>query len=191
MLRQLISRIRRNHGLEHATIHLLREKHQGFSAQGNSNARVFYLNLYGDIPHNAVTEAVVEAHRRMKGGEHHLAVHPDCGTVLFTTAMMATLSGQAVLLAEQWRQGEEGSSAETVLDSLPKAILATIVALIISRPIGLYLQKNYTVEGDLQELQLVKVRKIRPNLISHLFHVLLTAGKKSLPIHAYFVETAG
>ncbi|MCA9975081.1 MAG: hypothetical protein KC413_05000, partial [Anaerolineales bacterium] len=95
MIDQLISRVRRNHGLEHATIHMLSEKHTQFSAQGNSDHRGFNLNVYGSLSEEDVTAAVQEAYRRLKAGQHHLAVHPNCGTVLLTTATLATLAAQA------------------------------------------------------------------------------------------------
>src|SRR5687768_3498421 len=79
MLPEIISRTRRNHGLEHATIHVLSEKHKHFSAQGNSTPQGFFLNIYGDIPEKDVVAAVEEAYTRMKNGEHELAVHPNCG----------------------------------------------------------------------------------------------------------------
>src|SRR5262245_49956230 len=104
MLSQTISRIRRNHGLEHATIHVLSEKHTNFSAQGHSGHRGFHLNIYGNISEEAITNAVEEAYRRMKNGESHLAVHPNCGTVLLTTATLATLAAQLAFGMEQRRQ---------------------------------------------------------------------------------------
>src|SRR5690554_61768 len=97
MLNSPIARIRRNHGLEHATIHVLSESHKRFSAQGNSDHRGFHLNIYGDVSEEDVRAAVGEAHRRLKAGEHNLAVHPNCGTVLVTTAALATLAAQTML----------------------------------------------------------------------------------------------
>ena len=96
MLQTIISRVRRNHGLEHATIHVLSENHTGFSAQGNSDHRGFSLNVYGDLSEEQVEAAVYEAQRRLRAGQHGLALHPNCGTVLVTTATMATLAGQTV-----------------------------------------------------------------------------------------------
>ncbi|MGB1250346.1 MAG: DUF6391 domain-containing protein [Candidatus Promineifilaceae bacterium] len=188
MIKQFISRVRRNHGLEHASIHVLSEKHEGFSAQGNSNHRGFYLNIYGEIPEADITAAVEEAFTRMKGGEHGLAVHPNCGTVLLTTATMTTLAAQAAFAVEQFRQSDDKSDVEIILGGLPMAVLASAVALILSRPAGISLQKNYTVEGDLQEMQLVRVKKIQPNITTRLFKLLL-AGGQPLNSTSYFVET--
>ncbi|MEZ4593566.1 MAG: DUF6391 domain-containing protein [Chloroflexota bacterium] len=134
MLTQLISRVRRNHGLEHATIHVLSEKHKNFSAQGNSNHKGFSLNIYGDISEDDVAAAVEEAFNRMKKGEHHLAVHPNCGTVLLTTATMATVAAQASFAIEQRRQKQQAMNLTVLLGALPSAILAVVVSLIISRP---------------------------------------------------------
>ncbi|MBP7997999.1 MAG: hypothetical protein KA314_02680 [Chloroflexi bacterium] len=190
MLNEIISRTRRNHGLEHATIHVLTEKHNHFSAQGNSTHRGFYLNIYGDLPEGAVESAVHEAHRRMKNGEHELAVHPNCGTVLLTTATMAALSAQAVFGFEQFRQKKNSWSPSVVFNALPTAILAVVVSLILSRPLGIYLQANYTTDGHLGDLEIERIQKIRPSLVTRLFQMLLTLGRPVKAI-AYRIDTAG
>ncbi len=188
MIGRIISRIRRNHGLEHATIHVLSEKHQGFSAQGNSNHNGFYLNIFGSVTEEDVTNAVEEAFTRMKGGEHSLAVHPNCGTVLLTTATMTTLAAQAAFAVEQFRQRSDRTDAQVIAGGFPSAILATVIALILARPAGLHIQENYTVEGDLKEMQLVRVKPIKPNVTAQFFKMLL-AGGKPLDSRSYFVET--
>ena len=71
MSADIISRIRRNHGLEHATIHVLSQKFKNFSAQGHSNHTGFFLNIYGEVPESAVQDAVVEAHQRYLPSAHH------------------------------------------------------------------------------------------------------------------------
>ncbi len=217
----IVNRIRRNHGLEHATIHVLSEGHKRFSAQGNSDHRGFHLNIYGDVTEEEVAKAVAEAHRRLRAGERHLAVHPNCGTVLVTTAMLATLAAQAVFTFEQWRaektpsqglvpspsggglgRGSDvpspsggglgrGSSALTLLNSLPSATLAVVAALIVGRPLGITLQERYTVDGDIRDLEVASIRPVRLSPVTRLFQLLLTAGNRALPPHAYFVRTVG
>jgi hypothetical protein len=191
MLKYIISRIRRNHGLEHATIHMLSEKHSGFSAQGNSDHRGFHLNIYGNIKEGDVKDAVNEAYKRMKAGQHHLAVHPNCGTVLLTTATMATLAAQASLGFEQKRQHSKKMNLSVLMNGLPTAVLAVIVALIISKPVGVYLQAQYTTEGDLGDMTIKSIRKIAPSPITRLFQLLLTGGNKQLEATAYKIETIG
>ena len=206
MIESTINRIRRNHGLEHATIHVLSEGHKRFSAQGNSDHRGFHLNIYGDVTEEEVAAAVAEAHRRLRAGERHLAVHPNCGTVLVTTAMLATLAAQAVFTFEQWRAektpsaraGDQvpspsgaGASALTLLNALPSATLAVVGALIVGRPLGITLQERYTVDGDIRDLEVASIRPVALSPVTRLFQLLLTAGNRALPPHAYFVRTVG
>jgi hypothetical protein len=192
MPNSILNRIRRNHGLEHATIHMLSEQHKSFSAQGNSDHRGFHLNIYGNVTEAEVVAAVEEAHRRLTDGEHQLAVHPNCGTVLVTTAALATLAAQAVFAFDHWRYPrEKGMGALGFLNAMPGAIVAVVGALIVGRPLGVQLQARYTVDGNLGDLQVLSVRPVSPSLITRLFHLLLTGGNRSLPPHAYFVRTTG
>ena len=191
MLAQTISRIRRNHGLEHATIHVLSGKHKNFSAQGNSDHLGFRLNIYGPLSEADVTAAVQEAFRRMKGGEHHLAVHPNCGTALLTTATMTTLAAQGTFSLEQKRQKRDGLDIPSWLNALPTAILAAVVAMIVSRPFGLYLQRRFTTEGDLGEMEIVSIRQTPPSPITRLFQLLLTGGNPNLQATSYRIQTKG
>jgi hypothetical protein len=187
----LVNRIRRNHGLEHATIHVLSEKHKRFSAQGNSDHRGFHLNIYGDVGEDDVAAAVAEAHRRLRGGERQLAVHPNCGTVLVTTATLAAIAAQAVFTFEAWRDGGRSRRGLDGLSALPNAILAVVLALIVGRPLGITLQERYTVDGDIGDLEVTSVRPVAPSLVTRLFHLLLTANNRDLPPKAYFVRTSG
>lgn len=190
MIKNIISRIQRNHGLEHATIHVLSEKHDGFSAQGNSNHRGFYLNIYSNkLTYEDVVEAVNEAFNRMKGGEHSLAVHPNCGTVLLTTATMTTVAAQAAFAIEGARQGKERTDQSVFVGGFSSAILASVIALIASRPLGIHLQEKYTTDGDLRDMQLVQVKQIKGSIVTSFFKTLLTGGSNKLGSQSYFVET--
>lgn len=188
MLTTIISRIRRNHGLEHASIHVLSEKHHNFSAQGHSNHTGFSLNIYGDVSEQEVTAAVEEAYRRMKNGEHELAIHPNCGTALLTSAAMAAIAAQATFALEQRRQQQSRFNLTMLFNALPGAILATAVALILSRPLGLYFQAQFTVEGDLGDMKLVSIEEVRPSPVTRFFQLLLTPGK-NLEARSYKVKT--
>lgn len=173
MLQNLISRTRRNHGLEHATIHVLSQKTSGFSAQGNSTPNGFFLNIYGDVSEDEVRNAVEEAYTRMKNGEEDLAVHPNCGTVLLTTATLSALAAQASFSLEQRRQRSGKMNASVLFGALPTAVLAVTVMLIISRPLGMAFQEKFTTDGNLGDLKIKSIKKITPNPITRLFQVLL------------------
>lgn len=190
MLADLISRVQRNHGLEHATINVLSEKHKKFSAQGNSTHRGFNLNIYGDLLEQDVVSAVEEAYSRLRNGEKDLALHPNCGTVLLTTATMAALAAQATLSLEQRRQKRSILDLSVLFGALPAAVLAVTVALIASRPIGMTLQASYTVDGDPGDLRVVSIRKISPSPITRLFQLLLGQANNE-HVNAYRIETVG
>ena len=192
MATNMINRIRRNHGLEHATIHILSERHKRFSAQGNSDHRGFHLNIYGDVTEDEVRAAVAEAHRRLKAGDHHLAVHPNCGTVLVTTAALATLAAQVVLVVESRREPKAGRVGPlSMLNAMPGAMVAVVGAIIVGRPLGVRLQERYTVDGDLRDLEVESVQPIAPSPITRLFQLLLTGGNPEMSAKAYFVRTRG
>ncbi len=178
MTNNIVSRVKRNHGLEHATIHVLSERHKRFSAQGNSDHRGFHLNIYGDVTEDEVRAAVAEAYRRLNAGEHNLAVHPNCGTVLVTTAALATLAAQTMLALESRR--EPRMRPVTLINALPGAMVAVVGALIVGRPLGVRLQERYTVDGHLGDLQVADVRRIAPSPVTRLFHLLLTGGNSYL-----------
>src|SRR5512141_1324773 len=80
---------RRNHALEHATIHILSERFPGRPMAGHSNPTGFFL--IGDLPSEQVREAVSEALTRLKNGESHLAIHEGCGTNYVVTGGLAAI----------------------------------------------------------------------------------------------------
>jgi hypothetical protein len=152
----LIARVRRNHALEHATIHVLTEKHRPLSVVGRSTPSGFYL--YGNLTTEMVIEASQEALARLCAGEQSLAIHPNCGTNLVTAGSMAGLATFAVL----------GSSKKRRLDILPGALLAATAALLLAQPVGPWLQARVTTLPHMGNLTIKGVRRSeRRNLVLH------------------------
>ena len=146
----VIRRIRRNHGLEHATIHVLSQRVKNLSMAGRSTNVGFYL--YGNVPTSEIETAVHEALNRMRNGEHRLAIHPNCGTGLVTAGLMtslATLIGTAGM--------REGFLQK--LSRLPTVILLSTLSLILSQPLGLALQFHFTTLGDPGNLEIVTIKR--------------------------------
>jgi hypothetical protein len=152
----LVARIRRNHALEHATIHVLAEKHRSLRIVGRSTLNGYYL--YGNLTTEAVIEAAQEAHSRLRAGEYHLAIHPNCGTNLVTAGSLAGLATFAVL----------GNSKRRRIELLPSALLAATVALIVARPVGPRIQAHVTTLADLGDMTIKGVRREdRRNVVVH------------------------
>jgi hypothetical protein len=190
MTNDFLDRIRRNHALEHATINVLSQNHQEFSAQGNSNHQGFSLNIFGDITEDNVANAVEEAYTRLQKGEDNLALHPNCGTVLLTTATLAAIAAQATFPLERRRQGSPRYNLPTLIAALPVTILAVFVSLIASKPLGMSIQANYTVDPKLGELRVTRIQEVSPSIITRVFQFLLGQAKNQ-HVNAYRVETIG
>lgn len=141
-----VRRTRRNHGLEHATIHLL-SRHQ-YRLSGRSSDTGFVL--LGDVPTEAVERAVREALGRMRAGEHNLAVHPNCGTNLVTTSLLATLVGLA---------GLSGANRRDSFNRMPLVMVLMMGVILYSQPLGLSLQKYFTTEGDPGDLEVLGISR--------------------------------
>ena len=146
-----ILRVRRNHALEHATIHILNQRN--YKLSGRSGAGGFIL--LGDVPTEQVESAAIEALRRMKAGERKLAIHPNCGTNLVTTAFLAT----AVAFL-----GFAGRGLRRSWERFPTMMVAMMAVVLLSMPLGLSLQKHFTTEGDLGDMELVSVKRERKTL---------------------------
>lgn len=143
-----ISRVRRNHGLEHATLHILAQGHPRTSMAGHSDLGGFWI--LGDVPTEDVQSAVDEALTRMKAGEEDLAVHPNCGTNFVTAGTMAGLAAWFALFGA-------GRRLRDRLERIPLATSLATVALILAQPVGLALQTHVTTSGNPGNLSVVEV----------------------------------
>jgi hypothetical protein len=155
----VVSRIRRNHGLEHATIHILSDRRPGRSLTGHSDAGGFWL--LGDVSTEEVNQAAGEALERMRGGEHHLAIHPNCGTNFVTYGIAAGIAG-ALAMVGVGRRGRDK------LERLPLAAMFATIALILAQPLGFRVQQRVTTSGHPDGLEIVDVTPSRRgNLTAH------------------------
>ena len=160
----VLSRIRRNHGLEHATITLLSQRFPYLRVAGYSYPGGFFL--LGDVPTDQVREVVVQALARMNNGEHSLAIHPNCGT---NYAVSGVLAGMLAWL------GMVGTkSKRNQLERLPLVIVLATLGLIASAPLGLQVQQHVTTSGDPQGLAIVDIFPVRFGQFS--LHRVITQG---------------
>ena len=161
----LVDRIRRNHGLEHATLAILSQRHPRTSMAGHSDFRGF--RILGEVSQEEVSAAMEEGLRRMRAGERHLAVHPNCGTNFVTSGVLA---GSAAALA----MFGAGRRLRDKLDRLPVAITLATVALMVAQPLGLLLQEEITTSGEPGALRVVQITSTRHGKIQS--HRVITEG---------------
>lgn len=160
----VISRIRRNHGLEHATINLLAQRFPFRRLAGYSFPGGFFI--LGDIPTDDLREAVVQALDRLNNGERYLAIHDHCGTNYAASGFVAGL------LAWLGMAGAKGKRDK--LERLPLVIALATVGFIASQPLGPVIQERITTSGDPQGLSIVDVFPIRYGQFS--LHRVVTQG---------------
>ena len=159
MLAALIHRLRRNHALEHATIHILSRLSRDVRVMGHSTPLGFVL--YGDLPTEIVLQAVQEALARLKAGQRELAVHPTCGTNYVTSGVLAGL-GAFVVLTPRRRSLSEW------LSRLPLVLLVSTFGFMIGQRLGMSLQAAVTTEARVGELRVASVvREERGPLVRH------------------------
>ena len=141
----LVRQVRRNHALEHATVHMLQRRGVPIR-NGISHAAGFYL--WADAPTVVIEDAVHEALTRLQKGESGLAIHPDCGTNLLVSATLAT--GVSAL-------GFAIVPRRNLFDRFINMILVMAFTLLYSKPLGMAVQQNFTTEADPGTLEVVRV----------------------------------
>jgi hypothetical protein len=147
----LILETRRNHALEHATLHMLGRRNAHSPMAGHSNPTGFFL--LGDVSTEEVQTALDEALTRLRAGESGLAVHPGCGTNMATTAVLAGTFAWAPLRGARstfWR-----------LWLIPLAAAFAVFGYYLSKPLGPWLQKYITTEADLGNMRILDVTLVR------------------------------
>lgn len=151
----LILETRRNHALEHATLHVLAAKYPDRHMAGHSNPTGFFI--LGDLPTEDIQSAATQALTRLRAGERNLAIHAGCGTNLATAALLAGTLAWFVL------QGAKSTFGRIL--RLPLAVAFALAGIALSQPLGPVIQARITTEAEMGDLQLVEVR---PSLRGHI-----------------------
>lgn len=152
----MVTRVRRNHGLEHATLHILSHRFPGRSMAGHSDTNGFWI--IGDVESADIESSVDEALQRMRAGERKLAVHPNCGTNFVTSGILAGLAAFLAMFGVGRRVSDK-------LERIPLVVTLATLALIVAQPLGLMVQENVTTSGDLGSLEVLEIippRRRRP-----------------------------
>lgn len=127
--------VRRNHAIEHATMHLLAQREPYLNAVARTSLDGFYV--YGQVDTQALANAATDGLAHLQAGQNELAVHPRCGTNL---AVSGFLAGIATFLAM--------GRSKSRLSGLPRFILAATLAIIAAQPLGLLVQERFTTSTD-------------------------------------------
>ena len=145
-----VSMIRRNHGLEHATINLLSQKYPTRSFAGHSDNKGFWI--VGEISTDELAEIIQQALARMIAGEHKLAIHANCGTNAVTTGVVA---GSFAWLATL----KNANTFKKKIDRWSWIVLLVTGAVIIAQPLGPIVQEKITTSGYPEGLRVVQITR--------------------------------
>ena len=140
-----IGAVRRHHGIEHATVHILSARNPQLTLVGKADTTGF--NIYGEVARDELLAAAHEAVLRLQNGESNLAVHPRCGTNLLTAGLFTALAAILAL-------GRKPS-----IKKLPDVILATTLAAFVAQPLGMQFQARVTTSPDALGARVVGVRE--------------------------------
>jgi hypothetical protein len=146
-----IARIRRNHALEHATVHILTRRHPGRMVVGRSDWAGF--SIHSQIETEDVEQAAREALDRLQAGQHGLAIHPNCGTGLAITGLLTGLAAFLTL----WL-GRSDRKFRWML--LPEMLLASLAAASLAQPLGLMAQQRLTTSTELLDTRINRVYRV-------------------------------
>jgi hypothetical protein len=150
-----IATLRRNHAVEHATMHLLAQRQPYLNAVARTSLDGFHV--YGTVDTKTLADSATEALGRLLAGQAELAVHPRCGTNL---AVAGFLAGLATFLTM--------GRSRPRLSKFPRFILAATFAVIIAQPLGLLIQERVTTSTDIAGLRVAEVtRQVVGRLIIH------------------------
>jgi hypothetical protein len=160
----VLSRIRRNHGLEHATINILSQRFPNRRLAGYSFPGGFFI--LGELPTADLREAVIQALARLNTGEGQLAIHDHCGTNYVASGFIAGLLA--------WLGMGGVKSKRDQVERLPLVITLATLGFIASQPLGAVLQERVTTSGDPLGMSIVDVFPIQFG--QFLLHRVITQG---------------
>lgn len=149
MLATLLSRVRQNHSLEHATINLLSRKYPQAQILGLSGPLGF--TLYTSLSGDEVVPAARQALLQLQSGNQALRIHANCGTNLVVTALLTTF---ASLLGIGLRAD---IPARERLERLPQTVVLNVLALLIARPLAFWVQAYITTDPQVENLEIASV----------------------------------
>lgn len=144
---QVFAHIRKNHAMEHATIHLLTKAMPGVSFAGYSFIKGYWILGKADL--QDVQKAAELALARMKNGESKLAIHPGCGTNIAVTGLCTAAAAMLTTLGR--------SEDESKLERFSAFTSAGMIGALLSRPLGPWTQKKITTDANVKDLTIVSI----------------------------------
>ncbi|MGE5250352.1 MAG: DUF6391 domain-containing protein [Bacteroidota bacterium] len=142
---------RRNHALEHATLHVLEDRQPNRHLAGHSNPTGFFI--FANVSTEELVSAITQALTRLRAGERNLAIHAGCGTNMAASMVMSSLFAFLPV------SGRKSTLWRILL--LPVSVMFALLGYALSQPLGPWLQANVTTEADMGDMRVVDVVPVR------------------------------
>jgi hypothetical protein len=170
-----VRRIRQNHALEHATIHILTRSVPSVHLVGRSDWNGF--TLYGEVDTRQVLRAVMEGLARLKEGHSWLALHPRCGTNMAVTALLASSAAASAALVP----------SRSRLVKAIAIVMAMIGVLQLAPSLSMAAQRSLTTSADMADAHVRRVlRESHGGLTTH--RVLITHEEQASSYVLHFAR---
>jgi hypothetical protein len=154
LVRTWLADVRRNHGLEHATVAVLFARRGPQRLAGRASGNGFFI--VGKVDATILESCAEEALRRLQGGESGLVVSPMCGTNLVVTGGVCAVATMVSLTLSREKKTQQ---------RLGDAISASTIGALASQPLGRLVQERITTLADHGDTELVRVRQFTPWLL--------------------------
>ncbi len=154
MIQRWIDAVRRNHGLEHATVAVLIARHGPRRLAGRASSDGFFI--LGGVDEAELRSCADEALTRMQHGEPELAVSPLCGTNIAVTGLITAAAAVAAVSLR--------GASRPLSERFPNAVTAAMFGVIAAQPLGRLLQRHVTTRGDVDDIEIVGARSFAGGL---------------------------
>jgi hypothetical protein len=154
MIQSWIDAVRRNHGLEHATVAVLIGRHGARRLAGRASSDGFFI--LGGVDEAELRSCAEEALTRMQHGEPELAVSPLCGTNIAVTGLVTAAAAVAAVSVH--------GSSRPLRERFPNAVTAAMFGVIAAQPLGRLLQRYVTTRGDVDDIEITGARSFAGGL---------------------------
>ncbi len=146
MAPSVLQRIRRNHAIEHAALHLLARTPMSRRLAARSDGRG--LTFYGEVDSATLSKAINGGLLALSMGQNSLAIHRRCGSMLSIAVLLGLLA--AWLAQSGFRRG-----ASTTRRALTLA--GVVAAALVAQPLGEAVQRHVLTDADTGRARLVAI----------------------------------
>lgn len=132
-------KLKKNHGLEHATINILEKEYGYNNLAGYAEEDGFYIMGVNNTVY--VEEAARKGLSLMKEGKDKLAIHKRCGTSMTVANFLSAVIFLILLLSSGYF-------------SIFNMIIAIVIANLIGPYLGQIVQGKFTTTANVQEMEI-------------------------------------